>query len=680
MELPSQDVAYQKSETESTENDGHEEEFGSLTAEQIAIRDHQAKRGEIVTVNAHAGCGKTTTIGLICNNLNTRILYIVFGKANRLDAQTSAKLGKHVEVHTSHSFVLRAYFTNNWNAFLKPALVNDHKIEEIAQYCGLKEDIQKLFPELTENKSLQRINTVARSIRKTLKNFQASNRLKVTIEQVPYYSTSSQTDRTKWKSQISKTHYQRWAQQYFDSFTSMCEYIRDNQELPKGPNRRSVPHDGYMKVAQLEGVRIRNDVIMVDEAQDMTPCQARIFWGDGAEDRKTYIFGDIHQQLFRFRGASDSFKEMFKSERTTSFTLSGSFRFGKNIAEVASKVLNSVNGGNVCGLSNDDGHVARNGFKSGTVLCCTNNGMMKYLFHEKPSKWCYIDANAKKPPLKTPHWVAQLEAFLGDESEHSSFVYQEEKFETVRDLQSYGEEESDIDLLKFLDLLLFLKKQKVAFNAFESQISESYFPHSGCVDDYSGTILSTVHKAKGLEFQNVYIYDDFKFHIMMSKTVPRLRREDEINKLYVAVTRSKQNLFFSASSVKSMQKFDEFYSHEASSRLFPNFCTKREQWNVAWTNFKDSNAPIVDFEKDIPWPWASEEEMDAILLDEHMEEEQQYAHLNKLRLRYHPDKFMPKFRSRFSETQLQKDSLMSRLNDITRCVTRERKKLRDAGC
>lgn len=55
------------------------------------------------------------------------------------------------------------------------------------------------------------------------------------------------------------------------------------------------------------------------------------------------------------------------------------------------------------------------------------------------------------------------------------------------------------------------------------------------------TVLSTVHKAKGLEFDTVVLMDDFpdfREQGLQLKNVP----EDEANLIYVAITRAKQRL------------------------------------------------------------------------------------------------------------------------------------------
>jgi superfamily I DNA/RNA helicase len=61
-------------------------------------------------------------------------------------------------------------------------------------------------------------------------------------------------------------------------------------------------------------------------------------------------------------------------------------------------------------------------------------------------------------------------------------------------------------------------------------------------DGRRGVILSTIHKAKGLEAERVYFLDRF---LIPSKYARKgWQREQEQNLLYVALTRSKNFLYF----------------------------------------------------------------------------------------------------------------------------------------
>lgn len=61
-------------------------------------------------------------------------------------------------------------------------------------------------------------------------------------------------------------------------------------------------------------------------------------------------------------------------------------------------------------------------------------------------------------------------------------------------------------------------------------------------DKTNVTTLATIHKAKGLEWQNVYILNSW---LMPSKyAIQPWQRQQEVNLIYVAITRSKLNLYY----------------------------------------------------------------------------------------------------------------------------------------
>lgn len=112
-----------------------------------------------------------------------------------------------------------------------------------------------------------------------------------------------------------------------------------------------------MKVAQLEkDFQHKYRFIVIDESQDMTPCQAELFWGQERLDKENapavFIVGDTHQRIYGFRGASHSFEQ---TKVDVDFHLTGSFRFGDNIARVANLIMGPEV--RICGLSTNEGGV-----------------------------------------------------------------------------------------------------------------------------------------------------------------------------------------------------------------------------------------------------------------------------------------------------------------------------------
>eukprot|EP00392_Amoebophrya_sp_AT5.2_P016594 g16868.t1 len=80
------------------------------------------------------------------------------------------------------------------------------------------------------------------------------------------------------------------------------------------------------------------DYMIVDECQDMTPCQAALFWKHQPHCA-AYLLGDQHQRIYAWRGAKKDFEQ---TPAVKDFPLSQSFRFGPLVGEFAQRLLNHV--------------------------------------------------------------------------------------------------------------------------------------------------------------------------------------------------------------------------------------------------------------------------------------------------------------------------------------------------
>ena len=555
------------------------------TDEQMKILSHEPKTGDVVVVNALAGCGKTTvsaivyvvllgvaiklrfsflflvllwyqTIALLCDKIVTehptsKCLYLVYNKKAEAEASQSNKFPKeNMETRTTHAYVQRHFFGVPHMHNVNPT--GDYNIDHIIECLDLRRECQRIFKNLLQDakgkkKLDKRVKVMAGYIRDTIKNFQASADPVVTVDHVFWRAkkTKNLTARTKWREKIEVVQYANWADQFFERVFEECINIRDNGENTIGID---IPHDAYLKVAQMTSLRIAHDFVFIDEAQDMTKCQADLFWGRRQRtDKITYLFGDRYQQIYRFRGASRSFRDMVDAS-SPKFTLSGSFRFGKNIADCATCVLKALRGGTLYGRSNDDGKVCRlleedlRTMKRGVVLCRTRNGIFKHLYANRPDRWCYLGGGPSNIP-QVPKWQLDLESFI--QGNISPFTYKGYVYESIKDIEDYIEDEGDNELVKTLNLLQFLVAQKKSIQEFYSDLRGSYSPmrEGESPDEYDGLVMSTVHQAKGLEFKDVLIAADFRWKVIESAFLNRKIHCDEANILYVAITRSKCNLY-----------------------------------------------------------------------------------------------------------------------------------------
>ena len=650
-----------------------------MTNEQKRILAHEPKMGEVVCINALAGCGKTTTIALLCQKIhdmdpNMKLLYLVYNKKNEHEAKESKKMPKdNMEIRTTHAFVLRHYFGTDRMHHVNP--VDEYELKDVISNLNLRRYCQLTFKELCESqdnrKIQQRLNTIARFIRKTVQNFQASTDNFVQAEHVVWRATYSNRKHSRWQEKIKVEQYVSWASEFFNMVRERCHDVKNEGEGV------GITHDGYLKVAQMEHMQIRFDVIMVDEAQDMTPCQADLFWGDTQRrDSVIYLLGDVHQQLYRFRGAGDSFHDKLKLANTT-FSLRGSFRFGEDIAAYASCVLQAIGGENLFGRAVFNGKVhVGDEMNKGVVLCRTNNGIYQFLHSHRPKQWCYLSGSSKPPPGPTKSQLS-LEEFLAEESGNKNdsdnddvpkeFSYKHELFSSIKEIKEFAQDEDDSALLRSLDLLSYLKTENKTITSFFQEIQNSFCELSDYEkpDEYSGVILGTVHRAKGLEFDNVFIFEDYKFDRIEESTQGIVTPFDEAHILYVAITRARRNLFLSTRAKKCLDNIARqngiclpaLVSSESLSE-------SRSRWGKQWKYFKELT-PTVETIDDIPWPPNWNCPHNRLSLDRNMDESERRRYIKRILLAYHPDKFLP-IHGRYILLLDTKDQIQERLQEITR--------------
>ncbi|CAD7950045.1 unnamed protein product [Amoebophrya sp. A120] len=299
------------------------------------------------------------------------------------------------------------------------------------------------------------------------------------------------------------------------------------------------PADGY-------------DVIIMDEGQDLTPCQFEAFVL--AEPRTLrYVVGDVYQRIFGFRGAKDDFEKCPNVFRD--FDLTASFRYGRTIAEAAQRVLGTLRN---CGTDGQTrtfpslvGAAAEDGSErvapvseldyletreQVAILCKSNKGIADALLavlktakargQEMP-RWKYLVSGPSLKPERFAKLVALYKQEPGAKVEYEGVV-----FEDWQELSSEVEESGSPDWLTRVglvedndgDVLELFQELEAAHVAAKDQTANWKI------------CLSTVHKAKGLEFEHaVIIGNDFK----------TIKLPEYARLLYIAITRARRRCYFS---------------------------------------------------------------------------------------------------------------------------------------
>uniref|UniRef100_A0A7S0AUS5 UvrD-like helicase C-terminal domain-containing protein n=1 Tax=Minutocellus polymorphus TaxID=265543 RepID=A0A7S0AUS5_9STRA len=142
------------------------------------------------------------------------------------------------------------------------------------------------------------------------------------------------------------------------------------------------------------------------------------------------------------------------------------------------------------------------------------------------------------------------------------------------------------------------------------------------IDRFNGVVLATCHAAKGLEFNNVYLYDDFGFDTLMKiqEYVSSHYLKEMLNLVYVAITRAKKKLFLSTKAKEFMSWASAREKGEESDRGWEDMDGEeecgtqfdseaeddleraRELLEEEWDQFLERHDSAVESLEDVPLP------------------------------------------------------------------------------
>jgi F-box protein 18 (helicase) len=300
-------------------------------------------------------------------------------------------------------------------------------------------------------------------------------------------------------------------------------------------------HDGYLKLYQLSDPVLNYDCILLDEAQDINPVTSAFVLSQAQSNgvgkpASIVLVGDSHQQIYSFRGAKDTLKKI-KASKT--MYLTQSFRFDNNIARVASMVLHTFKGekNRLVGTPVDRTQKPKWDPKKYTIIARTNAGVF-----DQAAKLCHkhkvgFMGGVQGYRLGTIKDVYHL--FQG----HHGQIYDHyiKSFARYSELKSYAESVEDFELLSVCKVV---ETYKHTIPKLVNMMGERAVEPGD-----AEIILTTAHKSKGLEWDNVLLVDDFPKLVEHGEPInPSDLEPDEFNLIYVAMTRAIYNLRFPKTS------------------------------------------------------------------------------------------------------------------------------------
>ncbi|MGZ8238106.1 MAG: UvrD-helicase domain-containing protein [Methylobacter sp.] len=491
-----------------------------LTDEQYAIVEAEA---ELLVVRAFAGAGKTSTLVAFAKRRpKAKMLYLVLNKTVQVEAEQKFS-GTQVKPVTSHGLAFR-----QCGVQYQHKLVGGIKPYEVEKALQISNELSR---EIGYSANFNDNMVIASLMLETLNKFLYSTDREIKIKHVPEHS--KRLEKTFGGLGMDESAIQ---QMLVILVRRLWDKMIDPRDLSVG-----MLHDGYLKLYQLsDPVLSQYEYIKADEFQDINPVSMSIIFRQTA---KKVLVGDEHQAIYGWRGARNALGFALKQGGVNRY-LTGSFRFGPNIAYVANRIL-AIKGETipVQGLSGQDwiGKIADS--ESRTIISRSNAGVF---------------AQTAQAMGDNKSWwhVGGSEGYRFDQILDIYFLWKRRPdlvrdpfirtFDDFTELRFYVEEVGDAEIKPRCRIV---EDYGDAIPDIIDKIKRK--AGAACAMESADRVMSTAHKAKGLEWPNVQVSDDY-IELCELPDMSRLNAAakakalkliaEELNILYVAVTRAQKVL------------------------------------------------------------------------------------------------------------------------------------------
>lgn len=450
--------------------------------------------GASLKVNAYAGTGKTSTLTLLAQgSLLKSGQYISYNRA--IVDESKAKFPSNVRCSTLHGLANRD----------TPPAYREIKDKMTGKTNALKlADVLKIKPLSIRGLHTLQARSVAVLYTETMKNFMQSGDAEPCMEHLPRSGSLLTLPAESWKHLSEVT---------VDAVKAIWKRMTDPKDhLPLG-------HDGYLKMWALGNPTMRTDYVLLDEAQDTNAVVIEML--KRQQCQMVYV-GDRYQQIYEWRGAVNAMEKL-KTTHTTSLTTS--FRFGERIAQAASKILRILGASDrVSGNPRIESRLAP--CMPDAILARTNANAITATIEALEAR--------KRPFLAggTGDMVALLNGVKVLKAQNQSTVPEFFGFESWREVVEFAHSPDGEELLPFVRLVENRGEDKLLWAIQNTEKEED-----------CDIVISTAHKAKGQEWNNVKLLDDFMKTRPNhdARKYPATKGYDpaELRLFYVALTRAK---------------------------------------------------------------------------------------------------------------------------------------------
>ena len=475
----------------------------ALTQEQQQVVESTARR---IKVKAFAGAGKSSTlIGFANHRMRGRWLYLAFNRSAKEDAVT--RFPSHVKCSTGHGL-----------AFQKFGIPLQEKLRQSINWRGVYE--------ATSIKADSEVGfTYARLLLNTVANFVGSadqGLLAIHLPEKELKLLHSNEKLAKSGKLPDASTMVKDAEKVWQAMIDPCN------------DKMGVTHDAYLKLMHLSMPTLPYDGILLDESQDSNPAVLSLVQNQPGIQ---VLVGDPHQSIYAFRKAVDA---MTAAQSDQTLELTGSFRYGPEIADFANTIL-AMKGE----VSTIHGLAAHG--RVGTSLLHGSAGRTAFI--SRTNAVMFREAAARAAENRKIYIAGGLESARFDLLKDLYLMYYKKGAPSDALLSQFGSYEEFKAAVQENDEHEWIVRCKIVEEMGQSLPARLASIERNCVNDvrFASQIFSTAHKSKGLEFDHVVLADDFhgaspSKGVGGAMTLTEAEDVEETNILYVAATRARHTL------------------------------------------------------------------------------------------------------------------------------------------
>lgn len=492
---------------------------GQLTQEQVEIVHSKLERGQSLTVEAGAGTGKTTCMVEFSKaKPKSKILYICFNNKGAAEARDKYR---KAGVFNTTACTIHALASTTKKLY--------EKTGKFQTRITVK-DIQKHHP---------CASTKAWEILETIRKFCESDRATPEIEDVPKLREEAPETRNETLKEAREV----WGKMIDPTHPAPLSY------------------DHYLKVFVLTDPKLDYDYILLDEAQDSNALTLGLLKKQ-RQSTRLLLIGDTNQNIYSWRGAHNAL-ESWETDRT--LPLSESFRFGKQVAAAANALLRGFykQGKSLKGHKPQDsvGPIPPN--MRHTLIARTNATLFEEAINQidRGRKYHFVGTKPEENwdpsvPYRFNDALDVYRLYIGDRSGvKNPHILAFDSYAELKTAATGGVDSNQPGDKDLESLCRVVEKHSHRLPGIIARIV------ANCASPAEADILLTTgHRAKGLEWPRVRMADDFAKLVIRKPeegNIPRLAtllskgadgetqgeiHPEEINLIYVALTRATERV------------------------------------------------------------------------------------------------------------------------------------------